>query len=233
MCTAVLIGWDPATPAIPLLLVSKDRRHLFVTPWLNAYYRPYFQPISNQVRGVIGKGSHRLNINLPDTTTHFYRPIRDQCISETAASYQLGIKCLNGKVHLIGWTTTYWTLHASNQLGIRSQWKGPSQWLINDLTHTACFQPIRDQVSQRKGPSHLLNNDLPHTARFQPITGSGVSMQRHLTRYLGKNSSVSSGAGYHRLEIALKSQLCTSSNSSGNRTDEAAFSPPVWRPFCQ
>jgi len=41
MCTAVLIGWDPATPPFPphcdsytrALLVSKDRRHLFVTPW--------------------------------------------------------------------------------------------------------------------------------------------------------------------------------------------------------
>ncbi len=43
MCTAVLIGWDPATPPPPpshlgsctrLLLVSQDRRHFFVTPWL-------------------------------------------------------------------------------------------------------------------------------------------------------------------------------------------------------
>ncbi len=42
MCTAVLIGWDPATPPSPrnwtsitrALLVSKDRRHLLVTPWL-------------------------------------------------------------------------------------------------------------------------------------------------------------------------------------------------------
>jgi hypothetical protein len=40
MCTAVLIGWDPATPPSPCiwtpvtraLLVSKDRRYLFVTP---------------------------------------------------------------------------------------------------------------------------------------------------------------------------------------------------------
>ncbi len=40
MGTAVVIGWDPATP-LPLhlgantraLLVSQDRRHLFVTPW--------------------------------------------------------------------------------------------------------------------------------------------------------------------------------------------------------
>ncbi len=45
LCTAVLIDWDPATPP-PLsthlgsykraLLVSKDRRHLFVTPGMNA-----------------------------------------------------------------------------------------------------------------------------------------------------------------------------------------------------
>jgi hypothetical protein len=45
MCTAVLIGWDPATPPLPRIwtritvltraqLVSKYRRHLFVTPWL-------------------------------------------------------------------------------------------------------------------------------------------------------------------------------------------------------
>ncbi len=44
MCTAVLIGWDPATPSLPphldswthttrALLVSKDRRHVFVAPW--------------------------------------------------------------------------------------------------------------------------------------------------------------------------------------------------------
>jgi hypothetical protein len=41
MCTAVLIGWDPATPPFPphcdsytrALLVSKDRRHLSVTAW--------------------------------------------------------------------------------------------------------------------------------------------------------------------------------------------------------
>jgi hypothetical protein len=38
-CTAVLIGRDPATPPPYLgsyameLLVSQDRRHLFVTPW--------------------------------------------------------------------------------------------------------------------------------------------------------------------------------------------------------
>jgi hypothetical protein len=46
MCTAVLIGWDPANPppSPPLhlgsywraFLVSQDRRHLFVTPCLNA-----------------------------------------------------------------------------------------------------------------------------------------------------------------------------------------------------
>ncbi len=46
MCTAVLIGWDSATPPPPpppnwdsytrALLVSKDRRHLFVTPWVGA-----------------------------------------------------------------------------------------------------------------------------------------------------------------------------------------------------
>ncbi len=43
MCTAVLIDWDPATPPSPCiwiritraLLVSEDRRHLFVTPWTN------------------------------------------------------------------------------------------------------------------------------------------------------------------------------------------------------
>ncbi len=41
MCTAVFIGWDPATPPIlphwdsykRALLVSKDRRHIFVTLW--------------------------------------------------------------------------------------------------------------------------------------------------------------------------------------------------------
>ncbi len=41
LCTAVLIGWDSATSPLPphpgsytrALLVSQDRRHLFVTPW--------------------------------------------------------------------------------------------------------------------------------------------------------------------------------------------------------
>ncbi len=47
LCTAVLIGWDPAIPP-PLdphwgsytraLVVSQDRRHLFVIPWLTYYY---------------------------------------------------------------------------------------------------------------------------------------------------------------------------------------------------
>ncbi len=42
LCTAVLIGWDPATPPFPphlgsytrALLVSQKRPHLFVTPCL-------------------------------------------------------------------------------------------------------------------------------------------------------------------------------------------------------
>ncbi len=44
LCTAVLIGWDPATLPPPpriwahrqgALLVSQDRQHLFVTPWFS------------------------------------------------------------------------------------------------------------------------------------------------------------------------------------------------------
>jgi hypothetical protein len=45
MCIAALIGWDPAIRPSPLpriwtrnsraLLVSKDRRHLLVTPWVH------------------------------------------------------------------------------------------------------------------------------------------------------------------------------------------------------
>ncbi len=46
MCTAVLIGWDPATPPLPphlgsytrALLVSQDRRPLFVTPGLHSLH---------------------------------------------------------------------------------------------------------------------------------------------------------------------------------------------------
>ncbi len=49
MCTAVLIGWHPATPLSPrngdsytrALLVSKDIRHLFVTPWWGACQPPF------------------------------------------------------------------------------------------------------------------------------------------------------------------------------------------------
>ncbi len=44
MCTAVHVGWDPRKPPPPpylgsytrALLVSQDRWHLFVTPWLRA-----------------------------------------------------------------------------------------------------------------------------------------------------------------------------------------------------
>ncbi len=49
LCTAVLIGWDPTTPLPPhlgsytrSLLVSQDRRHLFVTPWLRLLYNLSF-----------------------------------------------------------------------------------------------------------------------------------------------------------------------------------------------
>jgi hypothetical protein len=52
MCTAVLIGRDPATSPPTLafawtrirgaLLVSLDRRHLLVTPWIDvSFNRPY------------------------------------------------------------------------------------------------------------------------------------------------------------------------------------------------
>ncbi len=45
-CTAVLIGWDPATPPPPpylgsytrALLVSQDRWHFFVAPWLEVMH---------------------------------------------------------------------------------------------------------------------------------------------------------------------------------------------------
>ncbi len=54
MCTAVLIGWDPATPPSPRiwtritwsLLVSKDRRHLFVIPWCQA--KEHWRKVSNR-----------------------------------------------------------------------------------------------------------------------------------------------------------------------------------------
>ncbi len=45
MCTAVLIGWDLATPlriwahVRGALLVSQDRRHLLVTPWFQLCIR--------------------------------------------------------------------------------------------------------------------------------------------------------------------------------------------------
>ncbi len=46
LCTALLIGWDPATPPFPppqlgsytrALLVSQDRRHLFFNPCSNVF----------------------------------------------------------------------------------------------------------------------------------------------------------------------------------------------------
>ncbi len=61
LCTAVLIGWDPAispTPSLPphldsytrTLLVSKDRRHLVVTPWLWDLPSRYSQ--RNKIQGL-------------------------------------------------------------------------------------------------------------------------------------------------------------------------------------
>ncbi len=48
LCTAVLIGWDPATPPPPhlgsytrALLVSQDRRHLLVIPSYTAIFQVY------------------------------------------------------------------------------------------------------------------------------------------------------------------------------------------------
>jgi hypothetical protein len=48
LCTAVLIGWNPASPPPPhlgsytrALLVSQDRRHLFVTPWGNLFCKAF------------------------------------------------------------------------------------------------------------------------------------------------------------------------------------------------
>jgi hypothetical protein len=49
LCTAVLIGWEPTTPSLPphlglytrALLVSQDRRQLFVTPWLYNLHRTH------------------------------------------------------------------------------------------------------------------------------------------------------------------------------------------------
>ncbi len=50
LCTAVLIGWDPATPPLlphlgsytRALLAGKDRRHLFVTPCLHQMKGSFF-----------------------------------------------------------------------------------------------------------------------------------------------------------------------------------------------
>ncbi len=51
MCTAVLIGWAPATPPVlpqhtRPLLVSQDRRHHFVTPWLRRTLSYIHAPVS-------------------------------------------------------------------------------------------------------------------------------------------------------------------------------------------
>jgi hypothetical protein len=58
MCTALLIGWDPAIPSPhlgsytrALLVSSQDGRHLFVAPWfiflaycvINVHYEPLIQ----------------------------------------------------------------------------------------------------------------------------------------------------------------------------------------------
>ncbi len=184
--TSIYRGYQTATNQLEIRPISGKLSHFCIHPIMDQVY---------QWKGP----SHWLNHDLPHTAR--FQQIRDQMSQWKGPSHWLN----NDLPH---------TARFQQIRDQMSQWKGPFHWLNNDLPHTARFQPMRDQMSQWKGPFHWLNNDLPHTARFQPITGSGVSMQRHLAGYLGKNSSVSSGAGYHRLEIALESQWCTSSNSS-------------------
>jgi hypothetical protein len=67
MCTAVLIGRDPATPPLPpriwahtrALLRGQDRRHLFVTPRVHAYPQQAGTkiPSSLNVRKKVAKAS--------------------------------------------------------------------------------------------------------------------------------------------------------------------------------
>ncbi len=68
MCTAVLIGWDPAIPPSPhlgtytrALLVSQDRWHLFVTTWTplcHALWYPVLKPV---YRSLARDQSYRLS----------------------------------------------------------------------------------------------------------------------------------------------------------------------------
>ncbi len=65
LCTAVLVGWDSETPPLPPrlgsytrgLLISKDRRHLFVTPWLhwraNAYYPIVYLSVHQRAKELV------------------------------------------------------------------------------------------------------------------------------------------------------------------------------------
>ncbi len=108
----------------------------------------------------LGKGSHRLNINLPDTA-HCYRPITDQI-------YQ--------------WKAILLLLHTGLGSGVSMDLERSISLAEQRLTALCTLKTnYRDQVSQWKGPSHWLNNDFLHTARFQPITGSGVSMERFIS----------------------------------------------------
>jgi hypothetical protein len=80
MCTAVLIGRDPATPPSPRiwahtreLLVSQDRRHLFV--------KPFFQPGRTSMQDIYAspnkqKKVHKVNFFQEDFLDLFFFYVR-------------------------------------------------------------------------------------------------------------------------------------------------------------
>jgi hypothetical protein len=77
-CSHCLRGWDPATPPPPVplhlgsytraLLVSLDRRHLFVTPWL------YLSSGSMGEGGGGMAGSHMTLVKVKCSLTGLHRP---------------------------------------------------------------------------------------------------------------------------------------------------------------
>jgi hypothetical protein len=86
LCTAVLIAWDPATPPPPHLgsytrplLVSQDRRHLFVTPWSKVGHGAAY------VQNLNSLFSSSAKMPVADSVEEYFSKVWDEC--KKAISY--------------------------------------------------------------------------------------------------------------------------------------------------
>ncbi len=98
MCTAVLIGWDPATPPLPphldsyyeALLVNKDRRHLFVTPCLYLFVNEQPVPHFSGYSRLLGHQFCELPVQTLVQPRPWYLWLPDLPITETPVYPFLG-----------------------------------------------------------------------------------------------------------------------------------------------